>query len=107
MALGNGGGAWVPLGAVAVVALILAPARCVGPSNLERLEAENRLLRAELSAQQGGQDGACAVRDGGPRVLCAMRGGALSRMELQEDEHLVRGPRLGAPIKRAKQRRMP
>ena len=52
-----------------------------------------------LIATLGG-DGSCAVTNNGPRVVCAMRDGTLSRLELREDEHLVRGPRVSPPVRR-------
>jgi len=58
------------------------------PLKLSQVKKENERLRHALELFTR-NEGSCAVMDNGPRVMCVMRDGQVSRRDLEYSEQIV------------------
>jgi len=72
-----------------ILACVLVVA-CVEPvrDDPAKLKAEIAELHAALELFTR-NEGSCAVRNGGPRVICAMVGGAVQRRDMEPGEYIA------------------
>lgn len=85
--------AWIA-SLVAVAAILFAGARVL---EARALRAENQKLREAFAVAYERAKWSCDLNEG-ERIICAVKDGALSRLALDQTDHLVSGKGIASPL---------
>lgn len=66
--------------------------------------AENKKLREAFAVMVERSKWSCDL-DEGERIICGVKDGGLSRLVLAQDDHVVSGKAMGAPLGKTKKKR--